>query len=322
MLFVSIIIPAWNEARSLKASFEALSGVDYERDKIELIIVAGGEDNTYEIATQLTEATDLFARRVVLPQGRKRTKNAAIQQGIREANNPVIVLLDADTIVSAQWLRSLVAPIESGDCDMTIANSEPVNRNWVADYFMIVKTYFLEEITTYPGHSIAFKADMVKSRINYFFDVDTWMGDDYVLESRAIKAGKRVTFVKEATVKTHFPCSLRYFMKIEAKWLTAYIEMNGVSWGTLIKSSLLIGSLICLFPFSSCLFLGSLLVQSCYVTKRTFIFLSAARVYRTRLCRLFGFVFLSYIYHTLQLVAYARYFLGLSADTYYQGQRY
>ena len=96
---VSIIIPAWNEAKTLEATFEALLAVDYDKAKIELIIVAGGDDNTYELARNLMVSKNVFARHLVIPQGRRGTKNAAIQQGIREAHNPIIVLLDADTLV-------------------------------------------------------------------------------------------------------------------------------------------------------------------------------------------------------------------------------
>ena len=155
MLPVSIIVPAWNEEKALPATFRALGDVAYDREKSELIVVAGGKDKTYEVAQDLAGLKKPFSRNIVIPQQARGTKNAAIQQGIREARNPVIVLLDADTIVSPRWLTQLVDPIERGECDLAIANSEPIRRNWVSDYFIIIKTSFAEEITTYPGHSLA-----------------------------------------------------------------------------------------------------------------------------------------------------------------------
>jgi len=317
---VSIIIPAWNEAKTLRATVQALLGIDYDKRKCEVIVVAGGDDNTYETALELSPTMQGFSKYIALLQ-RPEGKNAAIQQGIEEANNPIIVLLDADTLVSPNWLQALVDPIEQGRCDLTIANSEPVKRNWVSDYFMIVKTYFLEDITTYPGHSMAFRADAVGNRVNYFFDATIWMGDDYVLATRMKEAGKKTMFVKNALVKTHFPCSLKNYMNIGTRWLVAFTSMKGISCSTLIKSSVIVGSLATLVPFSTNLFLLSLLLHGFYVGRRALIFMVAARQYRTKTRRILGFVFLSYVNHVLQLFSYVWYLSGMWRDTYYQGQR-
>ncbi|MDY6836575.1 MAG: glycosyltransferase family 2 protein [Thermodesulfobacteriota bacterium] len=321
MLPVSIIVPAWNEEKVLSKTFQALGGVDYEREKSELIVVAGGEDKTYEVAKDLAGLKHPFSRNIVIPQEGRGTKNAAIQQGIREAKNPVIVLLDADTIVSPRWLTQLVEPIERGECDLAIANSEPIRRNWVSDYFMIIKTSSAEEITTYPGHSLALRADIVLRDVDHFFDESIWMGDDYMLVTRVKEAGGNTMFVRSALVKTHFPCSLRYFIKIETKWLTAFINFNGVNPRTLLKSTVIMASLLTLMPFSWILFTGSLVFHGAYVGKKLKMFRLAAKQYETKTIRLFGFIFLSYLYHVLNLAAHIRYFLGMWQDSYYQGQR-
>jgi cellulose synthase/poly-beta-1,6-N-acetylglucosamine synthase-like glycosyltransferase len=321
MSLVSIIIPAWNEAKTLKATLGALLAIEYEKNLCEVIVVAGGDDNTYEIAEQLSLQMGIFSTCVVIRQERKGTKNAAIQQGIREANNEIIVLLDADTIVSKEWLKRIVAPIEQGICDLTIANSEPIRKNWISDYYMIVKTSSAEEITTYPGHSIAVRADVVLRDVDRFFDENIWMGDDYILVTRVRESGGKTMFVKSALVKTHFPCSLRYFINIETRWLTAFVHFNGVSARILLKSAVIIASLLTLIPFSWVLFALSLVFHGVYVGKKVKMFRLAARHYETKTIRLFGFVFVSYLHHALQLVAYTRYFLGMWQDTYYQGQR-
>jgi cellulose synthase/poly-beta-1,6-N-acetylglucosamine synthase-like glycosyltransferase len=321
MLPVSIVVPAWNEEKTLQATFQALEEVHYDKAKGELIVVAGGEDKTYEVARELIELKKPFFRNIVIRQQMRRTKNAAIQQAIREARNPVLVLLDADTIVSPYWLRQLVDPIERGESDLTIANSEPIRRNWVSDYYMIIKTLFAEEITTYPGHSIAVRTDIVVRDVGHFFDENIWMGDDYVLVTRVRQAGGNTMFVKEAMVQTHFPCSVKYFINIETRWLTAFINLNGLRARTLLNSVVVVASLFMLIPFSWVLFTLSVVFHGAYVTSRVQMFRLAAKQYDTKTIRLFGFIFLSYLYHFLQLAAHTRYLLGIWQDTYYQGQR-
>jgi cellulose synthase/poly-beta-1,6-N-acetylglucosamine synthase-like glycosyltransferase len=322
MSSVSIIIPAWNEAKTLKQTLEALLEIDYDKKRCGVIVVAGGDDDTYEIAQGLSSKMGTFSKYVVIRQRRKGTKNAAIQQGLKEAQNDVIVLLDADTIVTERWLTSMVAPIEQGICDLTIANSEPIRRNWISDYYMIIKTYFIDRVTTYSGHSIAFRADMIEDKIEYFFDHNVWMGDDYLFEKRVSEQGRKTMFIKNANVRTHFPCSLKYFLKIESRWWTAFINMNGVSYKTLTCNIVVIGALVCAIPFSGILSMFSLLFNTLYIAKRAHIFLVASRQYKTKVRRILGFVVLSYVHHIILFVSHMRCFLGLWRDTYYQGQRY
>ena len=167
MTSVSIIIPAWNESKTLKATVQSLLDMNYDTKQCEVIVVAGGDDDTYTIAEDMAEVMHVFSRYVVFLQ-KPEGKNAAIQQGIKEAKNSTIVLLDADTMASEQWLKHMVAPIEQGSCDLTTANPEPLKKNWVSQYYTINKAYLLDGIVTYSGNSMAFKADIVEDRLEYF----------------------------------------------------------------------------------------------------------------------------------------------------------
>jgi cellulose synthase/poly-beta-1,6-N-acetylglucosamine synthase-like glycosyltransferase len=321
MISVTIIIPAWNEEKVLEATLEALLAVDYDKKQCEVIVVAGGNDNTYEIAQQVSTTMEVFQRYVVLPQRKRGTKNAPIKQGLREVQNEMIVLLDADTIVSKDWLKRMVDPIEQGRCELTIANSEPVEKNWVSDYYMVIKTYYLDSITTHPGHAIAFRASVVENRPEYFFDENVWMGDDYVFQKKVIEEGHRTIFVREANVRTHYPCSLRYFVEIECRWALASIHLDGANFKNVMCNTIVIGALISLVPFSKTLLTLSSLFNVLYVAKKAHMFLVASKQYNTKLRRVFGFVFLSYLNHIVSFLSYICYFLGLRRDTYYQGER-
>lgn len=322
MKSVSIIIPAWNEENTISATLQALFRVDYDKSKCEVIVVAGGSDDTYQVARAFFGATTGFSRYVVIlqePQG----KNAAIQKALIQARNEIVVLLDADTIVSKHWLKSMVAPIQEGVCDLTIANPEPIESNYISDYYMLNKTYFLDRISTFSGHSIAFDGAVVKKQIDYFFDKNVKVGVDYLLAKRFIERGHKIRFSKEASVRTHLPSSLKYFVLCELRWLTALINIDGVSFRTLSSSGVVVGALIFLIPLSKTLFIFSLVFNTMYVVKRARIVLVASRSYKTNAQGLLAFVALSYTCHVLCLISYASHFLGLSRRTHlYQGQRY
>ena len=321
MTSVSIIIPAWNEAKTISATLEALLSVEYDKKWCEVIVVSGGNDNTYELSRKLSRRMHSFRRYVVIPQ-RPLGKNAAIQQGIGEAGNDVIVLLDGDTIVSRQWLKGMIEPIENGDCDLAVANAEPVKRNWVSDYFMIIKTCQLESITMFPGGSIAFVASIVENRLEYFFDRNFRAGVDYLLMKRFMEQGLRVMFARDARVTTHYPHSLRGFVVTELRWLTALTNIEGLRGRAFACNITVVAALLFTFPIHKTLLLLSLLFHATYVSKRVRMFLVASRKYSMNVRNLFGFIVLSYVYHILGLVAHMRFLLGISKQTYLrQGQR-
>ncbi len=321
MTSVSIIIPAWNEAKVLKAAVQALLETDYDKRKCEVMVVAGGVDNTYEIAQELSKIMGMFSRYLVILQ-EPRGKNAALQQGIKEAKNDIVVLLDADTTVSRHWLKGMVGPIEQDRCDLTIANPDPVRKNWISDYYMITKAYFLDSITTFSGHSMAFKASLVQSRLEYFFDENTKVGVDYLLAKRLLEQGRKIEFVKEAHVVTHLPSSVKYFVLTELRWLTALINIEGVNYKAFTCNATVVAALILAIPLCETLFMLSMLFNVAYICKRVRMFLIGAQKYHTTKKRLLGFIILSYAYHVVGLIAYIMYFLGLSKNGYLkQGER-
>ena len=321
MTTVSIIIPAWNESTTLKPTVQSLLDMDYDTKQCEVIVVAGGDDDTYEIARELSPTMATFMRYVVIMQA-PGGKNSAIQQGIQRAENGIIVLLDADTIVSRQWLKCMIDPIEQGRCDLTIANPEPVKKNWVSQYYMINKAYLLDSIVTYSGNSMAFKADIVEDRLQYFFDRKVKVGVDYLLAKRFMSQGLEVVFARDASVTTHAPSCLKYFILTELRWLTALINIDGVSYRALACNTAVVIALMLAIPVSKTLFILSLLFNITYMFKKARMFLVVYKRCNTCVTNLFGFIMLSYAYHVIGFISYIMYFLGLSRESYlYQGQR-
>jgi cellulose synthase/poly-beta-1,6-N-acetylglucosamine synthase-like glycosyltransferase len=321
MTSVSIVIPAWNEATVLGSTLEALLDINYNKDKCELIVVAGGDDGTYETAMKSSARVSGFSRYVVLPQGPD-GKNAAIQQGIRAAQNDMIVLLDADTLVSRQWLKGMISPIERDDCDLTVANSEPVKRNWVSDYYMATKAFVFDAVTMFPGGSIAFPATKVRGLLEHFFDKEVRAGVDYLLMKRFSEMGFRVTFAKEACLKTYFPSSFQYFVVSELRWLTALYNIEGINARALASNVAVIGALMFTWPIYQPLFMLSLAFHAAYIGRKIRAFWIGSRRFDTRLVRAFGFVLLSYVYHALGFIAQMKVLMGMSQQNRLrQGER-
>jgi cellulose synthase/poly-beta-1,6-N-acetylglucosamine synthase-like glycosyltransferase len=101
---VSIIIPAYNEARRLPDKLANLRQIEYPPDKLELIFVSDGStDGTNDLLKSLREP---HARIVVLPV--RQGKPTALNHGVRAARHDLLVLCDAATLFTPGAIGRLV----------------------------------------------------------------------------------------------------------------------------------------------------------------------------------------------------------------------
>lgn len=114
---VSVIIPAYNEARSIREVVRNVRAVKVEGVTFELIVVDDGStDETGSICESLGTELDIYERQD--NQG----KGAAIRNGIGRATGEVILIQDADLEYDPAEYPKLLAPILSGKADVVIGS--------------------------------------------------------------------------------------------------------------------------------------------------------------------------------------------------------
>ena len=110
---ISILIPAYNEATRIADTIRSVRAVELPAD-VEIVVVDdGSNDNTAQVAEKAGADTVL----------RKSNggKGAALNAGLQLSTGEFLVLLDADLGSSAAEFAKLIAPVLSGEADMTIA---------------------------------------------------------------------------------------------------------------------------------------------------------------------------------------------------------
>ena len=119
---VSVIVPMFNEASSIKRCLCALATRAADRSRVEIIVVdAGCTDNTMEevqrVADELMSSMkDPPMLMATVSQG---GRGAAINTGIREASGDVILMLHADTVLPESWDRHVVHELKNPEVLMT-----------------------------------------------------------------------------------------------------------------------------------------------------------------------------------------------------------
>lgn len=115
--FLSIVIPAYNEAGRIVSSLEAIK--DYVREKnfpVETIVVDDGStDNTVEIASGQGGIQ-------VLRNERNRGKGFSVRHGVLEAHGELILFTDADLSAPIEEADKLLAAMESSPADAVVGS--------------------------------------------------------------------------------------------------------------------------------------------------------------------------------------------------------
>ena len=113
---VSIIVPCYNEEKTIQLLLEAIQQQTYPIDRIEVVISdAFSNDHTREKIATYQQAHPELAVRVV--DNVKRTIPAGVNTAAQEANGTILVRLDAHSEPNPEYIATSIDLLESGKAD-------------------------------------------------------------------------------------------------------------------------------------------------------------------------------------------------------------
>ena len=111
---VSIVMPIYNEARSIDTSLASVLGQDYPPHLTEILIAERrSDDGTSERIRRI--AAQHHDRRLRLLENPGRTPGAAMNRMIREAEGDIIVRVDGHAEIAADYVRRCVSALQDHD---------------------------------------------------------------------------------------------------------------------------------------------------------------------------------------------------------------
>ncbi len=126
---LSIIVPVYNEIRTVRAVIDRLLAIDLPVPREILIVDDGSSDGTRDVlATLGTRDSGIGIRDSGIPAPESRLlvihaernggKGAAIRLGLNSARGTIVAIQDADLELDPQQIAALVSPIVRGDADV------------------------------------------------------------------------------------------------------------------------------------------------------------------------------------------------------------
>lgn len=234
--FISVIIPARNEAQNINNILNDIFQQNYPSDLLEVIVIDdNSEDNTYDICLQLAKNNTLLTvyklNDLIEDKSTTAYKKRAIEASVHKANGTLIVTTDADCRVQKNWLRSIATFYEKEKPTLIAAPVCFQNDKTRFEKFQTLDFCGMQAIT---GASLNMEMFNMANGANLayekqaFIDVEGYQhidakasGDDMLLVYKiAQRFSENVRFIKNknAIVYTEPQRSLDDFLQQRFRW--------------------------------------------------------------------------------------------------------
>ena len=218
---VTVLIPAFNEARVIEASVRRVLASIGARIEV-IVLDDGSKDDTSAIVARAF-GTDERVRLLTLANG---GKARALNRGLALAQGEVIVALDADTQFEPDTIAKLARWFADAHVGAVAGNAKVGNRvnlvtRWQSVEYVSAQNLErralagLDAITVVPGAVGAWRASALRQLGGY--PVDT-LAEDQDLTIAVQRAGFAVRYDPDAVAWTEAPQTLRGLVKQRFRW--------------------------------------------------------------------------------------------------------
>ncbi|MBR9678960.1 MAG: glycosyltransferase family 2 protein [Nanoarchaeota archaeon] len=228
---VSILVPAFNEEKSIKKCLTSLVSLDYSKKLLEIIVIDDAStDNTFSIASAFVKKYSF----VKLIRSKKNTgkKGGALNLGLKKIKDEsrIIVVLDADSFIHKNTLKKMLHFFDEG-YDAVSMRYMPWNRKSILAKMQVFEYMYsilwrkllsvMDSMYVTPG---VFSAYSFKALKDVGFFSEDCFTEDMELALKLQKKKYRIAYSFSTTAYTTVPVKLRPYVKQRERWYRGYID--------------------------------------------------------------------------------------------------
>ncbi len=218
--FVSVLVPMYNEEHSIVQTVASILKSNYSRFEV-IVIDDGSTDNSVARLQRFKKY-----RRFKLLEQPKGGKAAALNFGLMHAKGPIVVFVDADTLVDKNALKNIIKPFDDRRVGLvagSIVVGNKVNGLTVLQAIEYTVGQHIEKrvmdlfgkVMIAPGAFSAWRLKAVKQAGGFASETQV---EDFDLTLSVLKQGYRARYSHEALAYTETPHTLSQLVKQRLRW--------------------------------------------------------------------------------------------------------
>ncbi len=227
--FVSIIVPAFNEAEVIQSSLASLLELRYPYYEI-IAVDDGSTDGTFEKMKEFEG--NHYGVRVSVYRKENSGKAEALNYGIRRSKAPIVVCMDSDSRLTAEALRYAVYHFRDPHVGAVAGNVKVINRHniWTKlqaleyiEGLNIVRNAqaFFRSVNVIPGPIGIFRRKAIEGTGGY--DSDTF-AEDFDMTVKILADGWKINYEPKAIAYTEAPEELLDIIKQRYRWCRGILQ--------------------------------------------------------------------------------------------------
>ena len=231
---IAIVVPAYNEGDAVGRTVQSCLGIDYPKDKVEVVVINDGStDDTWEHILAAAARDPEHVRCVDL--GSNQGKRAAMAAGIRATTAEVLIFIDSDSMPAPQAVRKLVQGLSdrrvgavAGLTYVRNAETNLLTRMQAARYYISFQLLKAAEsvfgaVSCCSGCFAAYRRSAIEPILDgwehqRFLGVTCTYGDDRALTNMVLRRGWRAIYDSEAEAWTDAPDRYGKFFRQQLRW--------------------------------------------------------------------------------------------------------
>lgn len=232
---VTVQLPLFNELYVAERLLEAVSRLDYPKDRLEIQVLDDSTDETREVLEKKCKQLKEKGLDVVYLHREDRTgfKAGALEAGLRVAKGEFVAIFDADFLPPPDLLRKMIDYFTDPEVGMVQARWEHLNRDHstlTRVQAILLDGHFLIEhaARNRSGRFFNFNGTAGIWRKKAIFDAGGWQHDtlteDLDLSYRAQLKGWRFIYLPELIAPAELPVEMNSFKGQQFRWAKGSIQ--------------------------------------------------------------------------------------------------
>lgn len=221
---LTVIIPAYNEERSLQKTIDSVRALNYPEKKLDVVVVDdGSKDNTKKIGSA---AAKKHANVRFIHQ-HNQGKAAALNHALKKTRSKYFACLDADSFVEPASAKAMIESFEADDeleiCTPVMLIDQPKNfiqkfqrLEYLAGMFLVRLMASIDSNYVAPGPFSMYRTQTIKDIGG--FDEDNLV-EDQEIAYRIQVHHKKIRQVPDARVHTIGPDTFKKLRRQRNRWM-------------------------------------------------------------------------------------------------------